>query len=332
MTDSASSVLSGADDWPTFRVDVQIELRREGVFTLLEHVILAPTAADAFVAAAALISLPPGNNTPGAPAPASVAGVAFKDTPAERNSRALGIIQKFLSAELRIQLVDENNAGILWAKLREKFEEENRADSAMGALGNLFHTKLVVEGDPELMPRIKIQDHITLITKYFDRLARLGYPFSPDLQPLILLSTLPEDAYWTGIRGNIVSSIGTGLTLTKVTSRLLALGKRPGAEVDDDESALAANSKSNKTKSSGVDKHCIFHGQNKSHTTEQCHNLKNMVQEAKKGKSKSGKQRKRGSKANKASTTSDSESDDEDNANLAIASVSHKFYAAMSAY
>ena len=195
----APTELSGAEDWPMFRVTAQMELRREGVFTLLETVIQAATAADALTAAAVNTPLP------GATLPA---GIAFKDTPAERNSRALGIINKFLSAELQMEYVDETNAGALWAKLRARFEEDNRADTAMGVLSNLFTTKLVVENETELIDRTKIETHIGIIKGYFDRLARLKYPFSPDLQPLILLSTLPEDVYWTGIRGNIVLVLG----------------------------------------------------------------------------------------------------------------------------
>ncbi|KAJ7475326.1 hypothetical protein B0H11DRAFT_2428366 [Mycena galericulata] len=128
------------------------------------------------------------------------AGVPLKDTPSERNSRALGIINKFLSAELHLEYVDEPNAGALWAKLRARFEEDNRADTAMGVLANLFSTKLVMESDAELIDHAKIETHIGIIKGYFDRLARLKYPFSPDLQPLILLSTLPEDPFWTGIK------------------------------------------------------------------------------------------------------------------------------------
>jgi len=307
-----------------FRVTAQMELRREGVFTLLETVIQAATAADALTAAAVNTPLP------GATLPA---GIAFKDTPAERNSRALGIINKFLSAELQMEYVDETNAGALWAKLRARFEEDNRADTAMGVLSNLFTTKLVVENETELIDRTKIETHIGIIKGYFDRLARLKYPFSPDLQPLILLSTLPDDTYWTGIRGNIVSSLGTGMTWDKVRARLLTIGRRP--DVMDEESALAAKVQtSTKEKSSGNHtKFCVFHGQNASHTSDECRNLKTLSQDAKKGnKFKSGKkERKRGAKAN-ASAASDSESDEEDNANLAIASVSSKSYAAMSAY
>ncbi|KAJ7434197.1 hypothetical protein B0H11DRAFT_2296426, partial [Mycena galericulata] len=320
MSTTAFSELSGAEDWPMFRVNAQMELRRDGVFTLLESVIHAATAADALTAAAIITPLP-GTAPP--------AGVPLKDTPSERNSRALGIINKFLSAELRLEYVDEPNAGALWAKLRARFEEDNRADTAMGVLANLFSTKLVMESDAELIDPAKIETHIGIIKGYFDRLARLKYPFSPDLQPLILLSTLPEDAFWTGIKGNIVSSLGTGMTLDKLRARLLALGRRPDAK--DDESALAAKQSSTKAKSSGEEKFCVVHGQNKSHTTDECHHVKNLVQEAKKGKSKSKKGKKRGTKAN-ASAASDSESDDEDNANLAIASVSSQSYAAMSAY
>lgn len=131
----ASPELSGAEDWPMFRVNAQMELRREGVFTLVQDVIQAPSAADALLAAAASIPLPGATLPP---------GIAFKDTPTERNSRALGIIVKLLSAELRMEYVDEPNAGTLWAKLRERFEEDNRADTAMGVLASLFNTKLVI--------------------------------------------------------------------------------------------------------------------------------------------------------------------------------------------
>ncbi|KAJ6626299.1 hypothetical protein B0H10DRAFT_2211187 [Mycena sp. CBHHK59/15] len=86
------TALLGADDWPMFCVITQGELRQAGLFTLLEDVIKALTAAHALHIAAANTPLP------GSPAPA---GVAFKDTPAERNSRALGVLQKYLSAELR---------------------------------------------------------------------------------------------------------------------------------------------------------------------------------------------------------------------------------------
>jgi len=315
----ASTVLSGAEDWPMFRVSAQMELRREGVFTLLESVIQAASASDALTAAAVNTPLP------GATAPP---GTAFKDTPTERNSRALGIINKFLSAELQMEYIDETNAGGLWAKLRGRFEEDNRADTAMGVLANLFGTKLAIESEPELIDRTKIAAHIGIIKGHFDRLARLKYPFPTDLQPLILLSTLPEDTYWTGIKGNIVSSLGTGMTWDKVRARLLIIGK--SLNLKDEESALAAKTQSsNKGKSSASgDKYCTYHGQNKSHTSDQCHQLKSLVQEAR--KERPGKQgRKRGGKAN-ASTASDSEPDD-DQANVAVASVTSKSYAAMSA-
>jgi len=200
------TVLSGADDWPMFRVTAQGELRQAGLFTLLEDVIKALTASDALHIAAANTPLP-GSSAP--------AGVAFKDTPAERNSRALGVLQKYLSAELKLEYLDESNAGVLWAKLRARFEEENRADTAMGILSDLFATKLVIEGDSELVEKKQLETHIALVKGYFDRLTRLKYPFPPELQPLILLSTLPQDSYWTGIRGNIVSSLGSTITLDK---------------------------------------------------------------------------------------------------------------------
>jgi hypothetical protein len=258
-----------------------MELRCEGVFTLLETVIQASTAADALTAAIAVtsslgtapavtVTSTTGGTTTSVAGSTPTPGVAFKDTPAERNSCALGIISKFLSVELCMEYVDETSAGTLWAKLRERFEEDNRADTAMGVLASLITAKLVVESEAELIDRSKIEAHIGVIKGYFDRLSRLKYPFSADLQPLILLSTLPDDPYWTGIRGNIVSSLGTGMTWDKVRTRLLTLGKRPEPA---DESAMAAESQgSNKAKppSSSGDKHCLFHSQNKSHTTEQC--------------------------------------------------------------
>jgi len=149
-----SPELSGAEDWPMFRVAAQMELRREGVFTLLETVIQAATAADALTAAAV--------NTP-LPGATSLTGVAFKDTPAERNSRALGVVNKFLSAELQMEYIDETNAGALWAKLRSRLEEDNRADTAMGVLASLFTTKLVVESETELIDRTKIETTLALL-------------------------------------------------------------------------------------------------------------------------------------------------------------------------
>ncbi|KAJ6541143.1 hypothetical protein B0H10DRAFT_2448306 [Mycena sp. CBHHK59/15] len=86
------TALLGADDWPMFCVITQGELRQAGLFTLLEDVIKALTAAHALHIAAANTPLP------GSPAPA---GVAFKDTPAERNSRALDWL---LSSSLRLFL------------------------------------------------------------------------------------------------------------------------------------------------------------------------------------------------------------------------------------
>ncbi|KAJ7722411.1 hypothetical protein B0H16DRAFT_1431431 [Mycena metata] len=358
MSNLTANLLSGAEDWPMFRVNTQSELHREGVYTLLEPVIEAATAADASTAAivvtASLITLAVTAPTPAAaagttttaPAPAAATGittlvaglpapsVAFKDTPRERNSRALGIIQKFLSAELCLEYVDETSAATLWANLRARFEEENRADTAMGILNTLFHTKLVVESEAELIDRTKIETHIGVVKGYFGRLARLKYPFPAELQPLILLSTLPDDPYWARISGNIISSLGTGMSLDKVCARLLTLGKHP-TPGDSDDSALAAKPQgSNKAKSasSSGDKHCVFHGTNNSHTSEQCHHLRKRkaVEEAKKGNLKSGKKtRKRSSKAN-ASAASDLDSDDEDSSH--IASVSPKSYAAMSAY
>lgn len=56
--------------------------------------------------------------------------------------------------------VDESNAGTLWATLRARFEDDNRADTAMGILANLFTTKLVVESEAELIDRAKIETHI----------------------------------------------------------------------------------------------------------------------------------------------------------------------------
>ncbi|KAJ7875090.1 hypothetical protein B0H13DRAFT_2550417 [Mycena leptocephala] len=334
----AATQLSGAEDWPLFRVHTQLELCQEGVFTLLEshcshcycdpcnwwYYSAAQTAADALIAATAVtnslstaptVTVTPatGGTTTLVAGPTPAPGIAFKDTPAERNSRALGIINKFLSVELCMEYVDETSAGTLWAKLRERFEEDNRADNAMGVLSSLFTTKLVVESEAELIDCSKIEAHIGIIKGYFDRLSQLKYAFSADLQPLIVLSTLPDDHYWTGIRGNIVSSLGTGMTWDKVCAHLLTLGKHPEPA---DESALAAKSQSsNKAKpsSSSGDKHC----------------LKNLVQDSKKGKLKSGKRvRKRGSKAN-ASAASDSDSEDEDSVH--VASVSSKSYAVITA-
>ncbi|KAJ7718543.1 hypothetical protein B0H16DRAFT_1609011 [Mycena metata] len=269
MSTPASSLLSGAEDWPTFRVSAQSQLRREGMFTLLEIVIQADSATTALAAAAIITS----SLRPSAPAAATGTSttssstttvvappaVAFKDTPAERNSRALGIINKFLSLELCMEYVDESSAATLWAKLRERSEEDNRTDTAMGVLSNLFSTKLAIESNPELIDRIKIATHIGIVKGYFDRLARLKYPLPADIQPLTLLSTFPDDPYWAGIKGNIVSSLGTGITWDKARARLLTIGKRPEPA---DESALAAKALgSHKAKPAG-NKLCAFHGQN----------------------------------------------------------------------
>lgn len=64
------------------------------------------------------------------------------------------------------------------------------------------------------------------------------------------------------------------MTWDKVRARLLALWKRPDPK--EDEAALAAkmqNSNKGKTSASS-DKHCLIHGQNTSHTTDQCHQMK----------------------------------------------------------
>lgn len=53
---SAPTELSGAEDWPMFHVNTQIELRHEGVFTLIQPVIQAASVVDATTAAAATVS------------------------------------------------------------------------------------------------------------------------------------------------------------------------------------------------------------------------------------------------------------------------------------
>ena len=123
-TPDASTLLAGASDWHDFRVNAQVELRRQGVFTLIASVIQADTPTNATAA------------VPGAtPAPGStITGLAFKDQPEERNSRALGVILDFLSPELRSEFLDEKSAAALWAKLRHRFESENKADTAAGLL------------------------------------------------------------------------------------------------------------------------------------------------------------------------------------------------------
>ncbi|KAJ7729207.1 hypothetical protein B0H16DRAFT_1330588, partial [Mycena metata] len=255
-------------------------------------------------------------------------GVAFKDTPEERNSRALGVLQKYLAADLKLEYLEEPNAGVLWAKLRQRFEEENSAHTATSVLSDLFATKLVVEGDPELVDKKQLADHVALVTGYFDRLARLKYPFPPDLQPLILLGTLPQDSYWTGIRGNIVSSQGSKITLDKVRSLIIDLGKKPSTESD---TALAATGTS-KAKSSAL-KHCLHHGQNSTHSSDECRNLKALSQSSKKAStSAKSKNRKRGSRANASADTDSDSEDSEVDAKLAIATVSAKSYSAFSAY
>ncbi|KAJ7708014.1 hypothetical protein B0H16DRAFT_1823471 [Mycena metata] len=197
MSNLTANLLSGAEDWPMFRVNTQSELRREAV--------TAPTPAAA------------AGTTTTAPAPAAATGtttlvagppapsVAFKDTPRERNSRALGIIQKFLSAELCLEYVDETSAATLWENLRARLKRKIAP----------IQLWLVVESEAELIDRTKIKAHIGVVKGYFDRLAWLKYPFPAELQPLILLSTLPDDPYWAGISGNIVLSLGTGMSLDK---------------------------------------------------------------------------------------------------------------------
>ncbi|KAJ7120647.1 hypothetical protein C8R46DRAFT_1256644 [Mycena filopes] len=284
MTDT-SATLSTAADWTSFRVQAQSELRREGVFTLLEPIITAPSAADALAAAIANIPLP---STPGS---TSAVGIAFKDTPPERNSRALGIITKYLSTELALEHLDESNAGVLWAKLRKRFEEENAADTAMGVLTSLFATKLAPEVEGEPFDKAKLTTHIGVVRSHLDTLTRLKFPFSAELQPLILLGTLPDNNKWASIKGNIISSLGTGLNWDKVRARIIGLGKEPTHP--DDEVAMVSkpqsSSKAQSSSSSG-DKYCLRHGHNKSHDSDHCFHLKNLVQEDKKGKSKSGKQ------------------------------------------
>ncbi|KAJ7663711.1 hypothetical protein DFH06DRAFT_986484, partial [Mycena polygramma] len=93
---------------------------------------------------------------------------------------------------------------------------------------------------------------------------------------------------------------------------------------------------SGKGKSSSS-KYCLHHGQNPTHSSDECRNLKNLSQGAKKeSKSRSKKpdkrEKKSGSQAN-PSAASDSDSDDSEvDAKVAIASVSAKSYSAFSAY
>ncbi|KZV59267.1 hypothetical protein PENSPDRAFT_595766 [Peniophora sp. CONT] len=327
MSDDKSFRLSGSDDWPLFRVKAKARLRREGVWTIVEHAVAAIDAAATGTGTApttvADLSPRPDASPTIYPTP-STSSVTFKDSPAERNSRALGLIFEYLSDELQMDYDEAELAGTLWVKLRQRFEEQNRGDAAMTTLTDLFRTKLAV-GDNSKVDHAAMETHVTAIKGYLNRLKRLKYGLADDLEPLILLSTLPDDEYWTGIRGNIVSSSGATLSWDIARNKLFAVAPRVAKA---DESALSAKEKA--PARSDRDKYCMTHGKNRTHNTEDCRTLKEMLKERNGGKADDsgggqGRRSKRArARANHASAAAESESESDDEAHGDVATVSRQ--------
>ncbi|KZV59031.1 hypothetical protein PENSPDRAFT_620827, partial [Peniophora sp. CONT] len=322
MSDDKTFRLSGSDDWPLFRVKAKAKLRREGVWTIVEQAVKIIDASTASIAS---------GSSPTQPVPTSVDDLSSAQ-PAPRSASPTSSSAAATTAP-QMDYEDEILAGSLWVKLRRRFEEQNRGDAAMTTLTDLFRTKLVV-GDNSKVDHAAMETHVTAIKGYLDRLKRLKYGLAEDLQPLILLSTMPDDEYWTGIRGNIVSSSGAGLTWDVARNKLFAVAPRTAKS---DESALSA--KERPPARSARDKYCMEHGKNRTHNTEDCRTIKETLKEkaaGRKGDDGGGGQSKRSKRprgrANRASAATDSESESDDEAHGNVATVSRQSYRSVSAY
>ncbi|KAF7364587.1 hypothetical protein MVEN_00327700 [Mycena venus] len=312
-TSSAIAPLCSTREYLAWAIDVESELRKEGLWTVVSAG-SPPVATTASVSSGGSVSV----------------SIPLRDTFEERDSRALGLIRTHLARRLVTKYASYSSSKGLWDALKKDFSTDNKVELAFHTLNALHSIKLHLPADTTNVKFSAMEKHVETVANLINELDNLGFGLDADLQPLYLLRSLPRSGRFDTLQASILGSVpaGTKLTLDDVEKKLLAQTEPDtGDSASDTETDTAAVARPSAAKAPNItlpNRYCHFH-KSTTHNTDDCLVLKEAVKQGKgKGKGK-GK-----AKAEKANSAKDSDTDDDVTAH--VASVSSKIYRQVSAY
>jgi hypothetical protein len=214
----------------------------------------------------------------------------------EKDKRAKGIIIKYISDRLALQIASKPSAKEMFDKIVHIHKMQNT-----GICAFFLFTKLTTTAwDPDTTGT---KDHISKFRNASTSLTQMGCPISNEFLAFFLLHSLPHDLFWDNFRTTITQSVApnTLLKFDDVDSRLqmqvISLkGTSNGTTAS--KSALKATTSSCPftpcTGSSTLScpmKMCKHHGQNTTYNTKLCCVLKREKEEKEEKKRKKGKEK-----------------------------------------
>jgi hypothetical protein len=297
-------VLTGVSNYAIWRIRIIGKLGEAKVPGIVEGRVTASTMATS----AATANIYP------------AATVSSAETFLEKDERAKGILMKYISDRLVLQLAHLTSAKAVFDEIVRIHETQNAGIRAF-----LLFTELTTTSwDPATTT---IEDHVSKLRNASARLTAMGRPVSDEFLAFFLLASLPQDPFWDNFRTSVTQSVApnTSLKFEDVDSRLQTqvIGIRGNIDGNSaGESALKATSSSRpftprtgSSTSSRTMKTCERHGQNTTHNTEQCRVLKREREEKEEKKKKKGKEKEK-ERAHSTSHDSDSDSDSVEEAHV----------------
>ncbi|KAF7333176.1 hypothetical protein MVEN_02383400 [Mycena venus] len=293
-TSSAIAPLRSTREYLAWAIDVESELRKEGLWTVVSAG-SPPVATTASVSSGGSVSV----------------SIPLRDTFEERDSRALGLIRTHLARRLVTKYASYSSSKGLWDALKKDFSTDNKVELAFHTLNALHSIKLHLPADTTNVKFSAMEKHVETVANLINELDNLGFGLDADLQPLYLLRSLPRSGRFDTLQASILGSVpsGTKLTLDDVEKKLLAQTEPDtGDSASDTETDTAAVARPSAAKAPNItlpNCYCHFH-KSTTHNTDDCLVLKEAAKQGKgKGKGK-GK-----AKAEKANSAKDSDTDDD---------------------
>ncbi|KAK7002506.1 hypothetical protein R3P38DRAFT_3215694 [Favolaschia claudopus] len=179
MAADTDLLLRSARDWNAWESYTEGELRKEGLWLVVEKGDTTASAASGSSASLVTITVP------------------LRDTFAERDSRALGLIRA------------------LWEALKKEYSQANKTEIAFALLQQLLRRKLRLEDGQEKVTLSGMTAHVDKFASDLNRLDGLGYSVDADLQPLFLRRTLPKTSGFEALQASILGSVAANSKLTR---------------------------------------------------------------------------------------------------------------------
>jgi hypothetical protein len=214
----------------------------------------------------------------------------------EKDKRAKGIIIKYISDCLALQIASKPSAKEVFDKIVRIHKTQNTGIRAFF----LFTELTTTAWDPDITG---IKDHISKFCNASASLTQMGRPISNEFLVFFLLHSLPHDLFWDNFCTTITQSVAPNTLLkfdnvdSHLQTQVISL-KGTSNSTAAGESALKATTSScpftPRTSSSMPScpmKMCKHHGQNTTHNTELCRVLKRKKEEKEEKKRKKGKEK-----------------------------------------